>query len=151
MTVSSVTPPPPPRPRPPALQRASTTAASATLNYNQFLQLLMTEMKNQDPTQPMDPTQQLSQLASFSAVEQQVQTNTTLTSLFNTSAIVAGGIRGRAQGRPRRRLGQRDDLLGHHHFERLDRDPDQRTNTHARQRRHHFVIAPVRLRPKIRP
>ena len=47
----------------------------------------MTEMKNQDPTQPMDPTQQLSQLASFSAVEQQVQTNTTLTSLLNTSVL----------------------------------------------------------------
>ena len=66
---------------------ASTTAKSVTLNYNQFLQLLMTEMKNQDPTQPMDPTQQLSQLASFSAVEQQVQTNATLTSLLNTTAI----------------------------------------------------------------
>ena len=71
----------------PAATVASTTAKSVTLNYNQFLQLLMTEMKNQDPTQPMDPTQQLSQLASFSAVEQQVQTNSTLTSLLNTTAI----------------------------------------------------------------
>ncbi len=57
------------------------------MNYNQFLQLLMTEMKYQDPTSPMDPTQQLSQLASFSAVEQQVQTNTTLTSLLNNTMI----------------------------------------------------------------
>ena len=71
----------------PSTTVASTTAKSVTLNYNQFLQLLMTEMKNQDPTQPMDPTQQLSQLASFSAVEQQVQTNSTLTSLLNTTAI----------------------------------------------------------------
>ena len=71
----------------PSAAVASTTAKSVTLNYNQFLQLLMTEMKNQDPTQPMDPTQQLSQLASFSAVEQQVQTNSTLTSLLNTTAI----------------------------------------------------------------
>jgi flagellar basal-body rod modification protein FlgD len=71
----------------PSATVASTTAKSVTLNYNQFLQLLMTEMKNQDPTQPMDPTQQLSQLASFSAVEQQVQTNSTLTSLLNTTAI----------------------------------------------------------------
>ena len=71
----------------PSAAVASTTAKSVTLNYNQFLQLLMTEMKNQDPTQPMDPTQQLSQLASFSAVEQQVQTNATLTSLLNTTAI----------------------------------------------------------------
>jgi flagellar basal-body rod modification protein FlgD len=47
----------------------------------------MTEMKNQDPTQPMDPVAQLSQLASFSAVEQQVQTNATLTSLLNTNGL----------------------------------------------------------------
>lgn len=70
-----------------AASAAKTTAASATLNYNQFLQLLITELKNQDPTQPMDATTQLSQLASFSAVEQQVQTNTTLTSLLNTSGL----------------------------------------------------------------
>jgi flagellar basal-body rod modification protein FlgD len=70
-----------------AASAAKTTAASATLNYNEFLQLLMTEMKNQDPTQPMDPAAQLSQLASFSAVEQQVQTNATLTTLLNTSGL----------------------------------------------------------------
>lgn len=63
------------------------TAKSATLNYNQFLQLLVTEMKNQDPTSPMDPTQQLSQLASFSAVEQQVQANATLSSLLSTANL----------------------------------------------------------------
>jgi flagellar basal-body rod modification protein FlgD len=57
------------------------------MNYNQFLQLLMTELKYQDPTSPMDPTQQLSQLAQFSAVEQQVQTNATLTSLLNNTMI----------------------------------------------------------------
>ena len=118
---------------------ASTTAKSVTLNYNQFLQLLMTEMKNQDPTQPMDPTQQLSQLASFSAVEQQVQTNTTLTSLLNTTAISQAEIGGRPQGHIGRRHGQRHDFLGHHQCKRLDGDPDQRANTHARQRRHHLV------------
>lgn len=66
---------------------ATKTASSVAMNYNQFLQLLMTELKYQDPTSPMDPTQQLSQLASFSAVEQQVQTNTTLTSLLNNTMI----------------------------------------------------------------
>ena len=66
---------------------ALTTAAGASMNYNQFLQLLMTELQYQDPTAPMDPTAQLSQLASFSAVEQQVQTNTTLTSLLNNTMI----------------------------------------------------------------
>jgi flagellar basal-body rod modification protein FlgD len=62
-------------------------AASSTMNYNQFLTLLMTQLKYQDPTAPMDPTAQLSQLAQFSAVEQQVQTNATLTSLLNNTMI----------------------------------------------------------------
>jgi flagellar basal-body rod modification protein FlgD len=66
---------------------AAAAGKTATVNYNQFLQLLVTEMKNQDPTNPMDATQQLSQLASFSAVEQQVQTNTTLASLLSTANL----------------------------------------------------------------
>ena len=83
MTVSSVLPT-----TPTATASSSTSAAqSATINYNEFLQLLITEMNNQDPTSPMDPTQQVSQLASFSAVEQQVQTNTTLNSLLNNSYL----------------------------------------------------------------
>ena len=83
MTVSPVT-----ATTPTATTSSSNSAAqSATINYNEFLQLLITELNNQDPTSPLDPTQQVSQLASFSAVEQQVQTNTTLTSLLNNSYI----------------------------------------------------------------
>ena len=37
----------------------------------------MAEMKNQDPTQPMDPSQMVSQLATVSEVGQAVQTNST--------------------------------------------------------------------------
>ena len=35
---------------------AAATTATNTLSYNDFLTLLIAEMKNQDPTQPMDPT-----------------------------------------------------------------------------------------------
>jgi flagellar basal-body rod modification protein FlgD len=83
MTVSSVTSTTPAA----TISSATSAAQSATINYNEFLQLLITELHNQDPTNPLDPTQQVSQLASFSAVEQQVQTNTTLTSLLNNSYI----------------------------------------------------------------
>ena len=44
-------------------------------------------MKNQDPTSPSDPTQYLSQLASFSNVEQAVQTNSKLDTLLTTSSL----------------------------------------------------------------
>jgi flagellar basal-body rod modification protein FlgD len=50
------------------------------------LQLLIAELKNQDPTSPTDPTQYMSQLASFSSVEQQVQTNSTLNALLSAQA-----------------------------------------------------------------
>ena len=56
----------------------TTTASSSASNaadYDTFLNLLVTQLKNQDPTNPSDPTQFLSQLASFSGVEQQIQAN----------------------------------------------------------------------------
>lgn len=76
---------------PPTNAASSDTAASATVDYNQFLQLLVAELQNQDPTSPTDPTQYMSQLASFSSVEQQVQTNSTLNSLLIAQA---GGLVG---------------------------------------------------------
>jgi flagellar basal-body rod modification protein FlgD len=65
---------------------ASSVSATPTVDYNQFLQLLVAELQNQDPTSPTDPTQYMSQLASFSSVEQQVQTNSTLDSLLSAQA-----------------------------------------------------------------
>ena len=62
-------------------------AQAATVNYNQFLQLLVTELQNQDPTNPTDPTQYMSQLASFSSVEQQIQTNSKLDTMLTSSAL----------------------------------------------------------------
>jgi flagellar basal-body rod modification protein FlgD len=70
-----------------AASPASATATPApTMNYNQFLQLLVAELQHQDPTSPTDPTQYMSQLASFSTVEQQVQTNSTLDALLSAQA-----------------------------------------------------------------
>jgi flagellar basal-body rod modification protein FlgD len=66
---------------------SSTTAPSATVDYNQFLNLLIAEIKNQDPTQPMDPTQSVTQLATISGVQQAMQTNATLASLLTTSSL----------------------------------------------------------------
>ena len=70
---------------------ASATSAQAsattTLSYNSFLTLLMAELKNQDPTQPMDPSQMVSQLATISEVGQAVQTNTSLSSLLTSTSL----------------------------------------------------------------
>jgi flagellar basal-body rod modification protein FlgD len=50
---------------------ASTTApAGAAPTQETFLKLLVAQMKNQDPTNPTDSTQFISQLAQFSELEQ---------------------------------------------------------------------------------
>jgi flagellar basal-body rod modification protein FlgD len=66
---------------------AATAAAGATINYNDFLQLLIAQMKNQDPTSPMDASAQISQLASFSQVEQQIQTNNHLETVLTNQML----------------------------------------------------------------
>jgi len=71
---------------------SSSTAAVNKLSYNDFLTMLLAEMKNQDPTQPMDPTQMVSQLATISEVGQAVQTNTTLASLLSSSRLTQAEI-----------------------------------------------------------
>ncbi|MBN9031024.1 MAG: hypothetical protein BGO05_09675 [Rhizobiales bacterium 63-7] len=67
--------------------KATQAASAASLNYNSFLQLLIAQMKNQDPTSPMDATQQVTQLATFSQVEQSVQQNKNLESLIRSQSL----------------------------------------------------------------
>jgi len=75
---------------------SSTDEKSTTLQYESFLKLLVAQMKNQDPTEPMDATQQMSQLATFSQVEQTVKTNKNLESLLQrTSLQEANSVIGR--------------------------------------------------------
>jgi len=72
----------------PASSGAGTAQSqSATIDYDRYLQLLIAQLKNQDPTNPTDSTQFVSQLASFSSVEQQVNTNAKLDSLLTASAL----------------------------------------------------------------
>ncbi|HEY0282651.1 MAG TPA: flagellar hook capping FlgD N-terminal domain-containing protein [Rhizomicrobium sp.] len=52
-------------------------------NFQTFLTLLTTQLKNQDPTAPMDSTQFTQQLVMYSQVEQQIGTNTKLDSLIS--------------------------------------------------------------------
>jgi flagellar basal-body rod modification protein FlgD len=53
----------------------SSTASTATVTANDFLQLLVAEMKNQDPTTNTDPTQYIDQLVQVNSLEQLVQIN----------------------------------------------------------------------------
>jgi len=66
---------------------APAKSGGSTLDYSAFLQLLVAQMKTQDPTKPMDSAQYLGQLASFSQVEQSVSANAKLDRLLTSSAL----------------------------------------------------------------
>ena len=51
-------------------------------NFSDFLGMLMTQLQNQDPTSPLDTNQFTSELVQFSGVEQQINTNSSLTQLI---------------------------------------------------------------------
>jgi len=55
-----------------------TTAGSKTLGRNEFLRLLVTQLRNQDPLSPLQPHEFAAQLAQFASVEQLTQLNDSL-------------------------------------------------------------------------
>jgi flagellar basal-body rod modification protein FlgD len=79
-----------------SISSATATAATATKaaassriqiasNFNQFLTLLTTQLKNQNPLDPLDTNQFTQQLVQFASVEQQLQTNDTLGALLKST------------------------------------------------------------------
>lgn len=75
---------------------ATSSAAKANLDYDAFLKLFMAQMKNQDPLNPNDPSQNLAQLASFSNVEQSLKLNEKLDILISSSnATLASSLIGK--------------------------------------------------------
>lgn len=61
---------------------AMDTLPSVDSDYQTFLTMMTTQMQNQDPTDPMSSDQMAVQLATFSGVEQQTQTNDLMTQLL---------------------------------------------------------------------
>jgi flagellar basal-body rod modification protein FlgD len=55
---------------------------SLSSNFNDFLTLLTTQLQNQDPSSPMDANTFTSELVEFASVQQQIDTNTSLTQLI---------------------------------------------------------------------
>jgi flagellar basal-body rod modification protein FlgD len=66
-----------------AIAQTGTSALnSLSSNFSDFLSLLMTQLKNQDPSSPMDSNTFTIELVQFSGVEQQISTNSDLTQLI---------------------------------------------------------------------
>ncbi|MBR0657378.1 flagellar hook assembly protein FlgD [Plastoroseomonas arctica] len=93
------------------LSAAATTRTGATTgttparsgaiagDFNTFLTLLTTQLRNQSPTDPLDTNQMTAQLVQFASVEQQIATNQNLAQLLslqqNSALTAAAGLVGR--------------------------------------------------------
>jgi flagellar basal-body rod modification protein FlgD len=66
----------------PSTAQSPDPLTSLSSNFSNFLNLLMTQLKNQDPSSPMDANSFTTELVQFSSVEQQINTNTSLTQLI---------------------------------------------------------------------
>jgi flagellar basal-body rod modification protein FlgD len=81
---------------------AASTASSSNANdptaalgnEGTFLQLLVAQLKNQDPSQPQDGTQFVSQLAQFSSLEQSIGMKSDLDTIKADYAATPGTTSG---------------------------------------------------------
>lgn len=95
---------------------AITQAAGGEMGKDQFVKLLVTEMQNQDPLNPMDGMQFASQLAQFSSVEQLQQLNSKLdeeaTNQLSMLSAVNGSVAVSTFGREIVAVGNQLDVDG---------------------------------------
>ncbi len=71
----------------------TTQAASKTVDKNMFLQLLVAQLRNQDPMNPSDGTAFVGQLAQFQQLEQSINSGQDITAIRGDldSLLAAGG------------------------------------------------------------
>lgn len=75
---------------------AMTNAANDTLGKDAFLKLLIAELSNQDPLNPMEDREFVSQMATFSSLEQMQNMNKTLESMAEANKFSAVQYIGKA-------------------------------------------------------
>ncbi|WP_372868557.1 flagellar hook assembly protein FlgD [Planomicrobium okeanokoites] len=65
---------------------AKTSDPQNTLGQDAFLKILVTQMKHQDPMEPLKDTEFIGQMAQFSSLEQLTNLNKTLTNFVGSSS-----------------------------------------------------------------
>src|SRR5215475_2575465 len=64
---------------------SGSSSSGASVTANDFLELLVTEMKNQDPTANTDPNEYINQLVQVNSLEQLIQINQDLGGLGSST------------------------------------------------------------------
>ncbi|MBR2207953.1 MAG: flagellar hook assembly protein FlgD [Synergistaceae bacterium] len=75
---------------------AVTTATNNELGKDAFLKLLIAELSNQDPTNPVEDREFISQMATFSTLEEMQNMNSTLTTMADANKFSAVSYIGKA-------------------------------------------------------
>jgi len=75
---------------------AQASAPGGPMGKDQFMKLLIAQMQNQDPMNPMDGSQMAAQLAQFSSLEQLQEINNTLTGQTSSQGTLLGAIQSTA-------------------------------------------------------
>ena len=82
---------------PPTTGTTTSTSSNSNITASDFLTLLVSELKNQDPTQPTDPNQYITQLAQVNSLQQLISINQgigTLDSAIPTPSSSSSGNSG---------------------------------------------------------
>ena len=74
-----------------AVSSGSASDEGSTISANDFLTLLVTEMKNQDPTAQTDPNEYINQLVQVNSLEQLIQINQDLSTAVGSTNSGSGG------------------------------------------------------------
>ncbi|WP_420559415.1 flagellar hook assembly protein FlgD [Tepidicaulis sp.] len=69
--------------------QSATASAALDTNFNTFLTLLTTQLRHQDPLNPLESNEFTQQLVQFSGVEQSIQTNRQLESLLAVASATS--------------------------------------------------------------
>lgn len=73
-----------------ASSTSTDSSANGDISATDFLSLLVSELKNQDPTQPTDPNAYITQLVGVNSLQQLIQINAGLTSIEAPSSGTTG-------------------------------------------------------------
>src|SRR5665213_2381850 len=73
---------------------AAAAANSSTITANDFLTLLVAEMKNQDPTAPTDPNAYISQMVNVNSLQQLIGINQGVTALDTATGTSSTPVSG---------------------------------------------------------